>query len=345
MKTEGNEGFVLPYVLAFLLILSLLTITTANRLIKSTSIVSDLQFNNKNELLLHSAETEAVFSLLTGSPVPGGLDINPSSPIRSSFGLTAADALNVSLGLESASTYDAGDIWGANGAMRQSVFSDGLVFVEMQDVSGLVSLRFYQDEDLLSVLEHLNIGKEESRSLLAKFQDYVDLDDTRRFRGAEDFDYKARGLPSPTNQDLRTFQEIYSVMDWRQYLRKSEFEQFMDLTTLQIVPGFKKDFIRPEFSDLFASAKPQSNRDISGIIGESTNPSGRYRLTFYINNNRGGYMKRVLEISVNANRGLVPFKNKWVYENRDIERQSVDDLLNKDYDIKDVIHSSPIQTQ
>ena len=209
----------------------------------------------------------------------------------------------------------------------------------------MVSLRFYQDEDLLSVLEHLNIGKEESRSLLAKFQDYVDLDDTRRFRGAEDFDYKARGLPSPTNQDLRTFQEIYSVMDWRQYLRKSEFEQFMDLTTLQIVPGFKKDFIRPEFSDLFASAKPQTNRDISGIIGESTNPSGRYRLTFYINNNRGGYMKRVLEISVNANRGLVPFKNKWVYENRDIERQSVDDLLNKDYDIKDVIHSSPIQTQ
>ena len=201
MKCEGNEGFVLPYVLAFLLILSLLTITTANRLLKSTSIVSDLQHNTKNELLLHSAETEAVFSLLTGNPVPGGLDINPSSPIPRTIDLSS-DALNLSLGLELLSTYDASDIWAANGAMRQSVFSDGSVFVELQDVSGLVSLRLYRDEDLLNVLEYLNIGKEEARSLLAKLRDYVDPDQTRQFRGAEDFDYKAKGLPLPTNQPV-----------------------------------------------------------------------------------------------------------------------------------------------
>lgn len=344
MKCEGNEGFVLPYVLAFLLILSLLTITTANRLLKSTSIVSDLQHNTKNELLLHSAETEAVFSLLTGNPVPGGLDINPSSPIPRTIDLSS-DALNLSLGLELLSTYDASDIWAANGAMRQSVFSDGSVFVELQDVSGLVSLRLYRDEDLLNVLEYLNIGKEEARSLLAKLRDYVDPDQTRQFRGAEDFDYKAKGLPLPTNQHLRAFQEIYSVMDWGVHLKESEFEKFMDLTTLQIVPGFKTAYIRPEFADIFSAESPRPSSGIASIIGQTNNPSGRYRLTFYIKNSRGRYIKRVLEVSVNAFTGAIPFKKRWVYENRDIESPSVDDLRNSDYDIKDVVHSSPIYAQ
>ena len=344
MKHEGNEGFVLPYVLVFLLILSLLTITTVNRLIKSTSIVSDLQFNSKNELLLHSAETEAVFSLLTGSPVPGGLDINPLSPIPSTFGLSS-DALNLSLGLETTITYDSSNIWDANGALRQAVFSDGLVFVELHDVSGLVSLRLYQDEDLINILEHLSISKEVSRSLVAKLRDYSDSDQVRRFRGAEDFDYKAQGLQLPTHQNLRAFQEIYSVMDWHAHLQQAEFEQFMDLTTLQIVPGFKTAFIRPEFFDLFSTESSRPSGGISGVVGSTTNPSGRYRLTFYIENNRGGYMKRVLEISVNALTGSVPFKKRWVYENRDIQWLSVDDLQNTDYEIKDVLHASPIRAQ
>lgn len=334
-------GFVLPYVLAFLLILSIVTISTANRLIKTSEIVGELRDRSTAELLLQSAESDAVFTILTGNAVERGLDINPSSPVRLGNGFPAGD-LNISLGLDSGIEYSDSDIWLANGTFRQATNPKGTVIVSLQDLSGLISLHDGKEEALSTILSHLDVESMAARSLVAKLKDYTDRDENRRFMGAESFDYKARKKTPPSNRPLRTYQEVNLILGWEEAIKKIDFQTFMDLTTLRLTGFLKSSFLPNELRDLLGETPSPSGTEFSSFFAGSEIPSGKYRVSFYVKNSRGAYLKRAIEIWTTAEDQIGPFKSYWVYETPDVRDSAVDEIIKSDYGLKNVIHTSSI---
>jgi len=303
-----------------------------------------VQSRNKSELLLQNAEAEAIFSLLVGSQVPGGVDINPERPITLEFGIPSDD-INLSLGLANAREYSDGDVWNANGSFRRSEQISGSVLISLQDTSGLISLHNIDEVKLHDVLTHLDLEKETSRNLIAKLQDYTDLDATRRFRGAEDFDYKVRGLPPPSHRPLRTYEELHDVMDWEDSLANLELQAFIDFTTLQTNSVLREAFIPAELKSIISEDRANDGDSIEEIFRSTDLPSGKYRIALYTKNARNKYIKRVVEIRITSQAELGPYQRSWIYENPSVGISSIAISPNSDYKLTNVVHTQSLHDQ
>ena len=97
IRRHNTSGFVLPYVLFVIVILSIAGIIAAQRLSSVTAVVDELQNKIRSEKILQSAEAAATYSLLTGNPGSQGYDLSPQSPIVSEFGTLSPDGLTLSL--------------------------------------------------------------------------------------------------------------------------------------------------------------------------------------------------------------------------------------------------------
>jgi len=74
-------GFVLPYVLAVLAILSLVGLMAVDRIQNASDFVLDIQELQKAELALAEAEHQVVYSFVSNSYLPKGLNLNTTRPI------------------------------------------------------------------------------------------------------------------------------------------------------------------------------------------------------------------------------------------------------------------------
>jgi type II secretory pathway component PulK len=87
--------------------------------------------------------------------------------------------------------------------------------LRIQDSRGLININLATREELMRLLKRLGIEEERLDPLVAKLQDYVDLDDLMRLNGAERDDYVREGLAPPPNALVRTVWEARRVLGWR----------------------------------------------------------------------------------------------------------------------------------
>jgi len=87
--------------------------------------------------------------------------------------------------------------------------------LSIQDSRGLINVNLATREELMRLLGRLGIEQDRLDPLVAKLQDYVDLDDLNRLNGAEREDYAREGLAPPPNALVRTVWETRQVLGWR----------------------------------------------------------------------------------------------------------------------------------
>lgn len=109
--------------------------------------------------------------------------------------------------------------------------SVGGTVLRLQDTRGLLNLNQTPDDRLLRFLGLIGIAPEQRSRMIDTLRDYVDPDKLRRLNGAEDEDYRARGLAPPTNNNLTTPWEARRILGWRDAPQLWQTSRFIELTT------------------------------------------------------------------------------------------------------------------
>jgi general secretion pathway protein K len=86
--------------------------------------------------------------------------------------------------------------------------------VRLQDARGLINLNLASANDLFAVLGLFGAAAEDRGPLIAKLQDYIDVDSLTRLNGAEAPQYADAGREPPANAPLRTPWEVRRILDW-----------------------------------------------------------------------------------------------------------------------------------
>ena len=242
-----ENGFVLPYVLTVIAILALAGTIAMGRLQKSNQTLGAIASKAKTERMIDTAETISTFVLLGALPVNGGYDLNPEGILATEFGFFTPDGRRVDRreaeGIQR-------DVWFVTGDIRRIQTDEGVVYVSLQDVSGLPSLNAPETAYLAEPLIRSGANRRDVDDLVAKLADYIDTDSSRQQNGAEHFDYRLKNMRPPSNSPLRSYEELFSVIGWNEVLPSLDMTLFQDLTTLQTGIGYRPQFSPSRWSGL-----------------------------------------------------------------------------------------------
>lgn len=203
---ESERGFVLPYVLATIAILSLIAVLGANTLRDAQMNVRKLETHDRLGEALDNAEQVVLDTFLTATLVPDGLYLGPR--------LTQHDT-DLELGLiERGDAEDQSQEWSARGGLRRVDIGEVPVAVEYRDATGLVSIYNGSQELVARVVRDGARSEGQAEQLAAKLADFMDMDDERQFSGGERADYRLARMAPPTNSPVRNWEELAAVLDW-----------------------------------------------------------------------------------------------------------------------------------
>lgn len=295
-KHHGSQGFVLPYVLVAIALLAAVTIFTAQTLARGTDTLLQLERSREIDLAFHAAETEALFWILTSQPQVGGYQKVKDIPTRGQ--LFATEPI--------------GPKWGVKGDMRRIETAHGPVFVSLQDVSGLISLRAPDKALFTNLMRGFDILPSEAGRLLASLEDYTDIDNRRRFQGAEAVQYRQKNLPLPTNEHLRSLSELPRIMGWPEALARIDMEKFEQFVSLSDRTTVTRDTNLSPALAVHFNARAGLGRQNSGLFENDDFPSSVFRLTFEapMVNAKGEPIlrRRIIEYTQTVNLLAVPVK-------------------------------------
>lgn len=269
-----DEGFVLPYVLAVIAILSLLTALGANTLQRSQKSLA--QMGDRNELLyvLDEAEALSLYVFLTRPIVSGGLDLSGQLIDESELAMgEPVDESNIS----------AEDVWLATGGVRKVSIGPAVVDVVYQDADGLISLNTAAPSVLKAWLGSSAGPAANSSELAAQLADYRDTDSFRRFQGAERAEYRLVGLPAPSNSVVRHMSELGQVYGFAGFLGSTPPD--FSVTTLFSTSGVPRQRGMPSALVSMLARVPSGalsgNDDLNAHqLVNSRYPSERAQFTF-----------------------------------------------------------------
>ena len=301
MNTQGNDsGFVLPYILIVIGILSLSLILISERIQKTSGLIMDMHARFASNLALNTAEAEAIYAVMTASPTQFGLEMNPRDLIA--------------ILEDNSERTEEADVWHANGGLRQTLTSSGGVIIEYRDGSGLVSVNTADEETLRELVRSLGVQSQKQAALIAKLKDYLDPDSRRRHLGAERSDYRLRQLPSPSNGSIRKVEELGNILGWRQFLINGDKKRLSDrITVNQKIYSMKKQFVDQDHFDI--ERLNQSNiSDENNLLARSVFPTDISRLSFFYRSEAGDVARRTIEIDKTISVFQKPFTRQLVYQ-------------------------------
>jgi len=249
-----DNGFVLPYVLTVIAILALAGAIAMDRLQKANQTLASLQAKAVTERMIEEAEAISLFALLGATPIQGGYNLATNSLVETDLGFLTSDGR---IADERQVEASAKDIWVVTGGVRKVPTQSGLVYVSLQDISGLPSLNQPIKSQLKSVLENLGVNARDTDALIERLIDYIDYDNDKSQRGAERFDYTVKNLSPPTNSPLRSYAELSSILGWEEAIANLNLTRLKDVTTLQSGIGYRPQFSPSRFRG-FGSASSQS---------------------------------------------------------------------------------------
>jgi len=307
-----TQGFVLPYVLVAIAVLAAVTVFAAQNLARGADTLIQLERSSEIDLAFHAAETEALLWILTAQPDTGGYQKVREVSAR---------------GIETA-TEAVGRKWGIKGDTRRIETSFGPVFVSLQDVSGLVSLSKPDEKIFEQLMGGFNIPPSQAGQLLAALEDYTDLDNRRRFQGAEAIQYQQKGLPPPTNQGLRSLSELPRVMGWSEVLSRIDMEQFEQFVSLSDRATVTRDANLSPALAIHFNSRAALGRAGSNALSNDNYASPVFRLKFEapIANDNGQLVlrRRIIEYTRTTNRLATPMKKVWVSDRTVLDSSALD---------------------
>lgn len=307
-----EAGYILPITLLGVFVLAVTANMALEALRPPVRLVSLAQQQSDLERALLSAQAHALFDVLTGLPVQGG--------VMTGLDVSSMDFFDEP-DIEGSATGNA--FWSASGGIRRYGLSaegafervtqeaaaddaapDPFNTIEIQiayrDASGLFPLNTPAGDEQIETLVSLLAINGDTQSLAARLGDYTDADNIRRFRGAERADYRLRGLQPPSNNPLRVHEELGTVMDWADVLTREAMVQIRRVTTLMPVVAVSETFA----VDLIAS-EPALMGDKDGLFGVSDRPGERFRLVMEASDGTLS-VQRTVDVEFVAN-GIHPY--------------------------------------
>lgn len=333
-----DRGYVLPYVLGVILMLSVVTSITASYLSDSTDVMFSIEQRSRTERALDSAQSSIEYALFNATPIANGLDMSGSSSRLSNF-----------LG-QGQEDLESQDLWRMNGEWRYVETNEGPVYVRVWDASGLVSLNTGSAATIAILLESLGIDRADAEGLVAKLQDYYDLGNLRRFQGAERAEYRLNSLPPPTNRSVRHHSELFKILDWDEALSDVEMTELIRYSTIQVGGSevnmrFAPTRLREIFSDQDARARQEDDTDILGeALSDEPTPGDTFRVAFYFQGETGLIRERQVEIVLSPIDVRKPFQTFHVFDNTFTEQLSLRRWLGN-AEVKRVFETTSGQTE
>jgi general secretion pathway protein K len=105
------------------------------------------------------------------------------------------------------------EVWKRDGQWHEWGYDGASVRVRLLDESGKIDINTASDPLLKGLFQAQGIEEEEALKLVEAMRDWIDPDNVRRQRGAEEPEYQAAGLPyKPANSWFQTTEELQLVL-------------------------------------------------------------------------------------------------------------------------------------
>ncbi|MEO0983324.1 MAG: hypothetical protein AAFX03_11810 [Pseudomonadota bacterium] len=307
---DRTAGFVLPYVLAMIAVLSLIAALGANALRRSQTNVLALERLDTLQRALDAVEAETLYVFTTSNFARSGIDLSDR----------VVDQTALSLGeAPDESELDPADVWLATGQTRRTLIGGVPVYVAYQDADGLISLSSANDLVLGRLLGGFGLPPAQARGLVRKLNDYTDADHRRQFEGGERADYRLERRPPPTNSSLRSWQEIRSILDWDEVNLSAspEFIRLLTFFTTASIPNTST--MPPEVAEAMEVDEQGLDPDQSDladyqwVTNTYPSPRARFILTAISPDGRSG-LRRIVEAERTSTAPDQPFTRRLVIE-------------------------------
>jgi len=185
---KNQQGFALPLVIGISAVILIIIMTISDSVIRKIGVVSELDNYCRADLKAYSAFNETIFSLLTSTFTPTGMQVQ----------IPGAEFSSGQLPEKETRTF-----WNLYG---EPIEIEGGVHVVLQDTAGLVSPVFSSD-----ILRRLiaDAAPEYGSVFMDSLADWQDGDEFRHLNGAERWDYRQAGFPyGPRNSYVQCLQEL-----------------------------------------------------------------------------------------------------------------------------------------
>ena len=307
-RHRSNSGFVLPFVLASLVVIALALSMAYRAVERGVGQIDEFRGFLEAERAFLSGEAIATYTFLTGDSAPGGLW----------FGCPRFT-------LDPTASYDESDfspslrLNGRGGGLRFSV-AQTPVFMEYRDGGGYFPINRATEPSLRAYLETVGLSRDGARSLAPKILDYRDVDSTRRFQGGERADYRLAQLPQPSNSDLRDYTELLQVLGARQHI-SNELLPIIARTaifgggssTLNVIFALPELRAITQNENLRAAASSSEFSTVS-VFSRTNQPGQVARFTMATPAPTGGIVRRVIEMERNTGDVPRPVSRSWIYD-------------------------------
>ena len=195
-KSYRQSGFVLVLALGAVLILTLIVSKLALNIQGLVDIALGVKQREQVIWQSTSARSRVIYSLLTGHKTLHGFSNASVKPRVDDMGGLIQTPLASDLRVDGR--------W---------YLMQGFPFA-VQDKAGLLAVNYlseYEFEQLLTGQLQRGLS---SQMLAARYQDFIDFDNSKRLMGAENFAYSAQSNKAPINRSLFLAQEITQILGW-----------------------------------------------------------------------------------------------------------------------------------
>lgn len=318
---RGDEGFILPFVLVVIASLALVAAAAFAAVARSAETIQALDEGSAEDAALATAEAQAAFAFLTSTAVTEGIWLG--APDATAFGQpdTGAAAEKIAAAALAPDSVSSPDYWRANGASRTVAAQGRRVTVRYRDAAGLFSLSSTNEDKMALFLQTLGLSRDPAVEMAARIADYEDIDNVRRFRGAERADYRLFGRQPPTNSPLRTPEELGRVLGFFDAAPPGFWRDVVDFATAD--QSALLAYAAPPRLSLLVSAATADAGSFDAIGAQATRPSGRARFLLEVTGERRA-RTRAVDIRRPPAISQTPFQRFMVYEITEIAQRAPD---------------------
>ena len=122
----------------------------------------------------------------------------------------------------------------------------GAARFSVQDEGGLVSVNAPRFPLFATVLRSAGIAAADVRTIVARVEDYIDVDDRPGPDGAEGPDYRQHGRPPPPNWIMASPLELSMVLGVDERIDAAQWRRLRPLLTVRPVNGYNFNTMHPE---------------------------------------------------------------------------------------------------
>lgn len=229
-----HRGFVLAATLWLLAIMTVAAGFFAQWTQRTLELARSLQDNVQGEIDMQSTQSTLIYLFATQYYTFAGLTV-PSIVTGNEPNNSVVQNLPQLIDPEIGG-FSAAPIGGELGLDDRAYRGLGNARFAVQDEAGLISLNFINEPVFSRLLGFLGVKAEERAPLIAKLDDYTDVDDLVHLNGAESYHYKERNLPPPPNRFLHNPTQVRKVLDWDNYPNLWTGNIWGEFTTVAPVP-------------------------------------------------------------------------------------------------------------